>query len=108
MSTLNHGLILTTEARPLLTLAAKQKWYHFALLHQDPHEASQVAFGELEDYCDTGESPFLDHVPNPAVVRKMCEKRGWHFDPLAWEALCGRWAAEYYEFSWTTPPELED
>jgi hypothetical protein len=88
-----HAHMAAALNQPLLSVAYYVKWYTFTLTHPDG-ATHELDFGCLEEYTRAGESPYVDHVPNPAVVERMCESRGWELDELSHELLIGRWVLE--------------
>lgn len=76
---------------PTLTMEAYQKWYEMFLVKPDGG-VKKVEFDALLDtaICESTESPWHDHAPNPEVVRKLCESRGWWFHELAEEVMKSR------------------
>lgn len=77
---------------PTLTVELYVKWYSLFLVCQC--EVIQISFEELEEFRTGGESPFVDHVPNPGAVRRMVEHRRYVLDALAEELIVGRWVLE--------------
>jgi len=79
---------------PILYVTHDLKWYEFALELPDGN-LTTVEFDELEAYAaGLGVSPYVDHVPNPIVVGRMCDARGWDIDPISHELMIGRWVLE--------------
>jgi hypothetical protein len=81
--------------RPVLTVELYCKWYTLWLV--SPAGAiDSVPFYHLSDLSTAGPAltPYIDHVPNPAVVLRLCEARGYHLDDIAYELIVGRWEIE--------------
>lgn len=90
---------------PRLFVAYYVKWYCFELEHWNGEPRETLDFGCLEEHCGPNESPYVDHVPNPAVVERMCEARGWEIDELSHELMIGRWELEVVRpWKHCTPP----
>lgn len=90
------ALVVSTDVRPLLTVELTQKWYTLWLLTDDCRR-EEVDFGWLDECAnnlDTQPSPYVNHVPNPAVVEALAAREGWTVDPIALDLLYGRWAIE--------------
>ena len=81
---LSRGAVLTVELHI--------KWYSLFLV--EGVCVSAVSYSQLEAFAPKGESPYVDHVPNPEAVQRLCAKRGWTLDYLALELLIGRWEWE--------------
>jgi hypothetical protein len=83
--------------KPILSVNYCAKWYAFALSTKISDTSGKtitvVHFSELEDYCGNN-VPYVDHVPNPVVVQRMCDAKGWDIDDLSFELMVGRWALE--------------
>lgn len=80
------------RTQPVLTVSLALKWYELYVVHPDDR-AEMVGFSQLSDVA-LGEAPYVDHAPNPAVVRRLAEVRGWWLDDLAEELIVGRWQME--------------
>lgn len=52
-----------------------------------------MPFPDEPEFCP-GESPYVDHVPNPRVVAAWARSKGYDIDPLAYEMMIGRWEIE--------------
>lgn len=90
---------------PVLTVERYQKWYHLFLLTptlgQKPTDAiKRIDVEELDFSILTNptfgrnHSPYVDHVPNPVVVQRMCISYGWEIDDMALELMIGRWVLD--------------
>lgn len=82
---LSHGLPI----EPTVTVEFYQKWYGLVVV-QPNGNIEEVAFPD-EGFCKPSESPYADHVPNPAVVMRWAKHHGYEVDPLALELMVGRW-----------------
>lgn len=80
----------SNPVRPKLTVELESKWYSLYLICEG--SLRKVGFEWLESIG--GEPAFVDHVPNPASVRKLAEDSGWELCGLAEELIEGRWALE--------------
>src|ERR1700744_38936 len=88
-------LIWSTDNDPdrvVLTVEHYTKWYDLYLVHRDGR-VETIQFPDSE-WCKGGESPFVDHVPNPSVVLRFAEKSGYEIDERAFEIMVGRWHIE--------------
>jgi hypothetical protein len=83
--------------RAIVTVELYCKWYGLYLIAalghvkplDFPNESTLPRFATYRRG-----SYYVDHVPNPAAVKMMCEQHGWDLDPLAFELIVGRWAVE--------------
>lgn len=79
---------------PVLTVENYCKWYTLHLLHPDGR-VEPVSYGVLEGFCDGEEqTPYVDHVPNPVLVERLCAAMGWELDEQSHEMMIGRWIME--------------
>lgn len=83
---------------PTLTVENYCKWYDMQIIHPDGR-VEAVSFGDLDELAgnvgyDVLGSGYVDHVPNPQVVRALAEARGWAVDEQAMEMIAGRWQLE--------------
>lgn len=87
----DHQLVLCSHVeRPTITVELYIKWYSFYLVH--PHgEIGALEFHALEPFCESAESAYRDHTPNPAPLRRFAEHYGWDIDSVAEELIEGRW-----------------
>lgn len=90
---------------PLLTVEFKTKWYELFLIQHvvdstDSVNLSSIHFGFLDDICPGDTTPFVDHVPNPHVVRLFARRYGYEIDELALDLIYGRWQNEVVEDMW--------
>lgn len=77
-----------------LTVESYGKWYELQALHPDGR-VEPVSYGTLEGFCDEEEmTPYVDHVPNPVLVERLCNAMGWELDEQAHEMMIGRWLRE--------------
>lgn len=77
-----------------LTVENYGKWYELQALHPDGR-VEPVSYGVLEGFCDDNErTPYVDHVPNPVLVERLCNEMGWELDEQAHEMMIGRWIRE--------------
>lgn len=79
------------------------KWYGLHLVNQSG-EVCRVPFPD--DFCQSGETAYCDHVPNPQVVRRWAHAMGYTVCDQSIEMIIGRWELEY--FARTRYPEIED
>lgn len=88
-------LILTTGKAEgsVLTVEAYCKWYSLYVAHPDG-SFSKVPFTELEAYVPEGMSAYVDHAPNPEAALELATARGWLLDPVAYDAMVGRFLEE--------------
>lgn len=90
----NHSLACVLDVTklegPLLTVELCCKWYTLYLIHPTG-AVERVSFEELEDGYPRA---YVDHVPQPAAVRALVERRGWYLDAIAEELIEGRWKME--------------
>lgn len=89
-----HHLVVSVPPRPcqpVLTVELYPKWYGLWLVHAGVAAAEPIHFGRLDDGEGT---PYVDHVPNPAAVRRFAERHGYVVDELAEDLIAGRWQNE--------------
>lgn len=84
---------------PVVCVEFYSKWYSVYIVF--PDRANNDRPGAIVEYayphdCPDGESPFLDHVPNPKAIAKFAQEHGCLIDPLSWELMVGRWEIEYH------------
>ena len=77
---------------PVVCVELYCKWYRLHVIHPD---GTIEEFPFPDDYLDTGETPYLDHAPNPMTVQRWAEKMNYHLCDLALELMIGRWEMEY-------------
>lgn len=83
-----------TGDRPILTVENYPKWYGFCLVMPDG-SVGEVDFGSLMALADEeGCSPYVDHVPNAALISGLAKRRGWVLDVCSYEMMVGRWESE--------------
>lgn len=80
--------------KPTLYLVHSDKWYRMYVDRGGLNELEAVEFDELERVCLPGQSPYVDHVPNPRVFVALAKAKGWEVDYLSLEKLIGRWELE--------------
>jgi len=79
---------------PVLCVELYLKWYVLFLVHPDGHVES-VGYHEMEeDAAALGVSVCHDHEPNPIVVQKFAERKGYVLNGEAQEMIDGRWFLE--------------
>lgn len=81
-----------------LTVENYCKWYEMWLLYPDG-SLETVYFSRLDLLCTRetslrGESPYVDHAPNPTVVARLAQLHSWHIDEQSYEMIVGRWELE--------------
>ncbi len=82
------------QDRPVLTVENYCKWYYLHLVHPDGH-VTEVGYDEVEQHTAESEgSAYVDHVPNPAGVERLCEARCWVLHEQSHEMMIGRWQLE--------------
>lgn len=81
----------------ILTVENYLKWYGLQLLHENGR-IEEIPFPD-EDWIKPGEIPFADHVPNPHVVQRFADKKGYLLDDQAFEMMVGRWELEVLDAS---------
>jgi hypothetical protein len=90
--TSKRGLPLVYYGQPpevtTVTVENYCKWYTIALVHPDG-AVEEVPFPE--DLWIEGESPFVDHVPNPRYVAKWARAKGYAIDEVSMDLMVGRW-----------------
>jgi hypothetical protein len=87
------------KTRHVITAEQSSKWYTLWLVPSaktwsslKPH---RTYYTDLEDTAAKMQcSAFVDHVPNPMVLRAWCEEHGYHLDRAFWLALLKRWKVE--------------
>jgi len=92
-------LLMSVDERrkPQITVALEPKWYCLYLITPvipdvpDLDDIREIKFEELEAIADGGDIAVCDHVPNPHLVVRYAESRGYTIDPLALEVIIGRW-----------------
>lgn len=93
----HRGLPLVYRGAPIvatLTVESYCKWYDLCLVRPDG-TYGVVPFGALEAYTDMEEqTAYVDHVPNPVLVERLCNAMGWELDEQAHEMMIGRWIME--------------
>lgn len=95
----NNELVLSTRTllRPTLTVELSTKWYELFLVTTN-FSVYAVHFGYLESAAATaGVSAFVDHTPNPMVVRSFAARNDYELDELADNLIHGRWQTEVVE-----------
>jgi hypothetical protein len=87
-----HPLLLQrlprSGERPVVTVECYEKWYHLYLVYKIHDELAVEATPFPEHDTLT---PYIDHVPNPAVVKAWAESKGYYLDELAYQMMIGRW-----------------
>lgn len=87
----NRGHFLLLDALPIaahppvVTVEAYPKWYSLYVVRPGPH-VEEVPFPESDTM-----TPYIDHVPNPQVVKAWADANGYEVDELALEMMIGRW-----------------
>lgn len=77
-----------------LTVENYCKWYELQAVHPDGR-VEPVSYGALEGFRDGNEmTPYVDHVPNPVLVERLCNAMGWELDEQSHEMMIGRWVME--------------
>lgn len=95
---------------PTVTVELYVKWYSLFVIQKmlyDEVIIEEVPFPD-DEFCGTGESPYCDHVPNPAVVARWAASKGYVIDDAAMEMMIGRWEREYkdrYSETYVNLPE---
>ena len=97
---------------PTVTVELYTKWYCLCVVRigYDEVVVEEVPFPSDLEFCE-GETPFLDHAPNPVVVARWAAKQGYVVDDLAAELMIGRWEREYWEKyteTYVAPPEAPE
>lgn len=89
VSNRGHFLLLPSlpaaNDRPVVTVEAYTKWYGLYVVRPDA-QVEEVPFPTHETL-----TPYIDHVPNPAVVEAWAEANGYEVDEMALEMMIGRW-----------------
>jgi hypothetical protein len=86
-------LIVTSDARPLVTVEYSSKWYNLFLIDND-RVINEPGFDLLEKFALFHTPAYIDHVPNPTAVERFAESIGAEVDPMALEIMWGRWMLE--------------
>ena len=81
------------------------KWYRLQLIHPDGSIGDAIY---PDDYVETGETPYLDHAPNPMVVQRWAAKQGFYLCDMALELLIGRWEQEFKNNYHYDPEEAKE
>jgi hypothetical protein len=80
------------EGLPRVTVENYLKWYHLYVVH--PGGAVEaIDFPDDRD-ARSGESAFVDHVPNPIAVVRMAKRLGYQVCSESYEMMVGRWVTE--------------
>lgn len=89
-----RGFLLVDDpgSTPTLTVELYCKWYKLFLVQSDGW-IEEIPFPD-DKYEPLGESPYLDHVPNPNAVQNYARVFGYEIGELALEMMIGRWALE--------------
>lgn len=88
-STRQHPVVLSRRPNhadlSVLTVELYEKWYGLIVVH--PSGAMQeIPFPTSETM-----TPYVDHVPNPQVVKAYADANNLYIDELALELIVGRW-----------------
>jgi hypothetical protein len=83
----------------VLTVENYCKWYSLYLIHEDGR-VEKIPFPD-QGWAQSGESAYADHVPNPTVVQRFAERKGYLLDTQAFEMIIGRWELEYVDAAGT-------
>ncbi len=91
------------EGVRIVTVEQYEKWYSIFVVQRihDDCTIEEHPFPSDMKYCK-GESPFVDHVPNPRVIMRWAAEQKMEIDPLSLELMIGRWHLEATE---DYPPE---
>ncbi len=77
--------------RPVLCVGLYDKWYELFLVHPDGR-VEEVWFSEMEkDAAELHIVACPNHCPNPMVVQKFAERKGYILNNEAKEMIDGRW-----------------
>lgn len=80
---------------PILTVEIYMKWYSLFLINPD-NIIEEISFPYYDD-LPNNEPNYMDHVPNPVAVEKLCKEKNWELDDVTKELLVGRWEIDYKE-----------
>ena len=83
------------DDRTVLTVELADKWYGLQLVRPDL-SVEEIPF-PTDLHPDGPRPAYVDHVPNPLVVRGLALKRGYSIPDLADELMVGRWMIEAIE-----------
>lgn len=79
---------------PTVTVELYVKWYELYLIapQVDGRKSIyKIGLDELDECRPDGVSAYVDHVPNPKVVKLFAQRNGFEIDELAWDLIVGRW-----------------
>lgn len=94
------------KERSVFTVELYEKWYGLIIVHPGG-SMEEIPFPTLESFDDgvgkiantVGEifgedvmTPYVDHIPNPHVVKQFAKAKDYYLDELAFELMTGRWA----------------
>jgi len=82
------------ENHTVVCVEVYMKWYGLHLIRPNG-EVERVPFPD--DYAESGETPFLDHAPNPTTVQRWAKRNNYVVCDIARELMIGRWELEYHE-----------
>lgn len=78
--------------KPTVTVELYEKWYELFLVRSTREDPEPISFDRLVPFVVEGESAYVDHVPNPNVVRVFALANNYELDEIAEELIVGRWA----------------
>lgn len=90
-----HKIIYTNSAMTdvVVTVELAEKWYGLILVPPESArgwEPMEVSFPDGDGVIPS----FVDHVPNPVIVKLWAEKMNYYLDEIAYELMVGRWEIE--------------
>jgi hypothetical protein len=89
-----RGMPLVFHGEPprcgVVTVENYCKWYGLYVVSQEV----VTYFAFPDDYAETGETPYADHVPNPRTVYRWAKKNGFVVCGESLEMMIGRWERE--------------
>lgn len=75
---------------PIITCELVGKRYCLFVLYPDK-TTKRLEYHELENYCPTRESTYVDHDPNPRAVRNFADAINFEIDEVCYAMLVGDW-----------------
>lgn len=83
--------------KPVLTLENYLKWYSLYVIYPDDR-VEEVDYALYDGLMSPG-TDWYDHVPNPQLLQRLCDKMDWGLDDTAEEVCLARYFTNVRELT---------